>query len=198
MKQTKPAQAMELRSLSPVLGGLRGSVRGRQAKAALDRGEAFFFAKPPQLAEAASAFREAASLAPRSPEPLGWLAGTLERLGELPAAVAIIKKALQLDPSDSRHWISLGAILVKRHHWREAIRALERGLDLRPAYAEADARLFLAEAYVGAGRRKDAERQWKLVASMPPCYPSGDKPMREALRRMTKPPNKGMKLTKRG
>jgi tetratricopeptide (TPR) repeat protein len=170
-------------------------VRKVEATTAIERGHAHFFAKMPRLAQAAEAFREASGLAPRWAEPLGWLAASLERQGDVAAAIKVAKRALNLDPKDSRHWISLGAMLIKRHHWKEAVRALEQGLALQPHYAEADARLFLAEAYVRVGRKKDAEAQWRLVSAMEPCYPSGDKPMKEALAKLAKPPNKRMQRT---
>jgi Flp pilus assembly protein TadD len=166
-------------------------MQNAQARAAIEKGRAHFFAKIPRFAQAAAAFREASRLAPDWAEPLGWLAASLERQGDLAAAVKTARQALDLDPKDPRHWISLGAMLIKQHHWPEAIRSLKQGLALRPHYAEADARLFLAEAYVGAGCKKDAETQWRLVSAMDPCYPSGDKPMKEALAKLT-PPNKRM------
>jgi len=89
-----------------------------------------------------------------------------------------------LDPSDARYQISLGVCLLQLRHWDEAVKALSRGVELKPHYAEADARLFLAEALANAGDLARAQEQLKVVASMEPSYPSYDKPMAEAKKRL--------------
>ena len=168
----------------------------KEAWSVIERGHALFFAKVPRLKEAAELFREATRLAPRWAEPFGWLSAALERLGDLPGALTARKQALKLDSADPRHWVSLGAILIELRHWREAVRALEKGVSLHPHYAEADARLFLADAYWGAGQRKKAEEQWRIVSKMEPGYPSGDKPMKEARAKLGMQSNDGKPRTR--
>jgi len=94
------------------------------------------------------------------------------------------REAVKAEPSDPRHWIALGVVLLELRHWDESIRALRRGIELKPAYAEADARLFLADALEGAGRRKEARREWETVLQMEPCYPSHEEPMHTARRKL--------------
>jgi uncharacterized protein HemY len=96
------------------------------------------------------------------------------------------RDAVSREPSDPRHWISLGVVLLGLRHWSEAVKALQRGIDLRPAYAEADARLFLADALEGAGRRAEARRQWQIVLAMEPCYPSYEEPIATARRKLAR------------
>jgi uncharacterized protein HemY len=102
-------------------------------------------------------------------------------------AVAELKAARDMvgrEPSDPRHWISLGVVLIGLRHWSEAVKALQRGIELEPAYAEADARLFLADALEGAGRMAEARRQWQIVVAMEPSYPSYEEPMVTARRKL--------------
>ena len=100
--------------------------------------------------------------------------------GDLPKALVCFLHAVDLDASDSRYWLSLGVCLLRLRHWNEAAMALSRGIELKPHYAEADARLFLAEALSNAGEIARAREQLLVVASMEPSYPSYDKPMLEA------------------
>ena len=105
--------------------------------------------------------------------------------GDHAAAIQHLKRATELDGADARCWISLGASLIQLRHWAQAVAALRRGVDLRPHYAEADARLMLADALIGAGQHVAARAQLELVASMQPFYPSYDRPIIEARRRLS-------------
>jgi len=100
------------------------------------------------------------------------------------AALSHYKAAIDLDPSETRYWIAFGACLTALRHWDQAIKALMRGLELKPHYAEADARMILADALRLAGRVRDAGRQWEIVSQMQPGYPSYDVPIEEAKRRL--------------
>ena len=103
------------------------------------------------------------------------------------AELAAARDAVKREPSDPRHWVALGVVLSRMRHWDEAVKALQRGVELKPAYAEADARMFLADALVGAGRRAEASRQWQIVVEMKPTYPSYDEPMTTARRKLAGP-----------
>lgn len=91
---------------------------------------------------------------------------------------------MELDGAEPRYWIALGVCLSKLHHWSEAVKALQRGVDLKPHYAEADARLWLGEALLASGDRNRAREQFEHVAGMQPSYPSHDRPMRAARKRL--------------
>ncbi|MBR1219262.1 tetratricopeptide repeat protein [Bradyrhizobium sp. U87765 SZCCT0131] len=108
----------------------------------------------------------------------------LQAAGDRPAAITHYRTAIDLDATDPRFWIAFGQCLSELHHWDEAIRALTRGIALKPHYCEADARLMLAEALYGAGRLRDARTQWDIVSRMQPEYPSYDLPMQEARQRL--------------
>jgi tetratricopeptide (TPR) repeat protein len=95
------------------------------------------------------------------------------------------RESVERDRADPRHWISLGVVLIMLRHWDEAIKSLRRGLSLKPAYAEADARLFLAEALEGAGKLTEARCEWHAVIKMEPSYPSYGEPMDDARRKLS-------------
>jgi Flp pilus assembly protein TadD len=103
------------------------------------------------------------------------------------AALSHYKAAIDLDPSDPRYWIGFGASLSALRHWDQAIEALTCGIALGLRYAEADARMMLADALCGAGRAREARREWETVAEMQPSYPSHDAPIQEAKRRLNDP-----------
>lgn len=100
--------------------------------------------------------------------------------GDFSEALKRYKKSISLKDEDSRYWISLGVCLLKLRHWNEAEKALKKGIDLKPHYAEADARLFLADALINGGKKKEALAQWEYISTMEPFYPSHEKPMEEA------------------
>ena len=99
-------------------------------------------------------------------------------------ALTAYRRAVAAAQDDPRAQIGLGVCLMKLRHWDQAISALLRGIELRPAYAEADARLFLAESLLAAGQKRKALAQWKIVEGMTPTYPSHEKPMDEARRQL--------------
>ncbi len=57
---------------------------------------------------------------------------------------------------------------------------MEAELALKPHYAEADARLFPAEALELSGSVEKAVAQWQVVLGMKPSFPSYHLPMGEA------------------
>lgn len=74
--------------------------------------------------------------------------------------------------------------LIEHHRWSEAVKALQRGVDLKPHYGEADARLFLGEALLASGDRSRAREQFERVVRMEPSYPSHNRPMEAARRKL--------------
>jgi len=99
-------------------------------------------------------------------------------------ALTAYRRAVKVAEADPRVQIGLGVCLMKLRHWDGAIRALTRGIELKPHYAEADARLFLAESLFAAGDKRKAIEQWKIAEGMPSTYPSHEQPMDEARRQL--------------
>ena len=110
-------------------------------------------------------------------------ASELDHSGNHGAAVKLYKQ-LAVDSDDPRHFIAYGVCLQRLGHWTESVKQLEHGITLKPHYCEGDARLFLAESLLKAGRKKDAITQWKLVADMEPEYPSYEAVPNEAKKRL--------------
>lgn len=150
----------------------------------LKDGQKLFFAEPPDLAKAKESFQSVTELAPNWVEGYHWLASTLERLGENASAVKAYREAIRCDNNDSRPKIGLGRLLTFLGNYREAVAELQRGLTLKPHYGEADARLFLAEAFEKEREILKAIEQWKIVRDMEPMYPSYDHPQQEAERKL--------------
>ena len=100
-----------------------------------------------------------------------------EEKGNNIKALTLYKEVLKLNSSDPRYHIGLGVCLMKLNHGVEAAKSLKKGIDLKPSYAEADARLFLAEALYNAGQKKNAIEQLSLVIKMEPVYPSREYPV---------------------
>ena len=94
------------------------------------------------------------------------------------------RQAIQLLAGDPRPLIALGRLQLGRGQYSEAIESLEAGLALKPHYAEADARLFLAEAFEQSGNVEHAIAQWRVVAQMQPFYPSHEHPMEDAKKKL--------------
>lgn len=103
---------------------------------------------------------------------------------DLPGALTLFRRAVELDSAEPRYWIALGVCLSRLRHWSEAAKALQRGVDLKPHYGEADARLMLAEALLASGNRKRARQQFQHIIEMKPSYPSYDRPIDEARRKL--------------
>jgi tetratricopeptide (TPR) repeat protein len=93
---------------------------------------------------------------------------------------AAIYKQLVADSSDARFHVAYGACLQHLGHWEQSAAQLECGLALKPHYAEADARLMLAESYFRSGKKSKAVEQWRLVGDMSPTYPSYEAPINAA------------------
>jgi tetratricopeptide (TPR) repeat protein len=150
----------------------------------LKEGQAAFFANPPDFQKARDCFARVVLCAPEWVEGHHWFALACENGADHNQAVKSFRRAIQCDPKDPRPRIALGRLLQRMGHLKEAIAELKKGIALKPHYAEADARLFLAEAYEKAHDIAKARNQWKVVAEMESSYPSYDEPMREARKKL--------------
>jgi tetratricopeptide (TPR) repeat protein len=150
----------------------------------LREGQRHHFSEPPNDLAAERAYRSATLAAPEWGEPYHWLAGVLESQGRTEEAVEAYQQAICLLPTDPRPLIALGRLQTACGHYAEAIRLLESGIAMKPHYAEADARLSLADALERSGVVEEAIAQWQLVMHMEPSYPSRHLPMQEAKRKL--------------
>jgi len=143
-------------------------------------GQSFVFQKKPRLAEAVRAFRRAVDLGPNWGEAHYWLGSAQEQQGRLREAVASLEQAISLAPVDARPRIALGVCLTKLKDYTTAVGHLRQGIALKPHYAEASARLFLADALRQSGQIDAARAEWRLILDMPSKYPDYDDPLKEA------------------
>ena len=155
-----------------------------EASSLLRQGQSHQFADPPNAVAAEKAYRAAIHAAPGWGEPHHWLGSVLERQGYTQEASEAYRQAIQLLAGDPRPLIALGRLQLGRGQYSEAIESLEAGLALKPHYAEADARLFLAEAFEQSGNVEHAIAQWRVVAQMQPFYPSHEHPMEDAKKKL--------------
>jgi tetratricopeptide (TPR) repeat protein len=103
----------------------------------------------------------------------------LESAGDYGEAAALFKKLVTL-AVDARYHIAYGHCLQRLKHWKESAAQLAIGIELKPHYAEGDARLMLAQALFELGKKAKAIEQWRIVAGMSPDYPSYDAVPNEA------------------
>jgi len=150
----------------------------------LREGQRHHFAERPNDLAAEKAYRSATLTAPEWGEPYHWLGAVLERQNKTKEAVEAYQRAIQLLPGDPRSLIALGRLQTTCGQYAEAISLLEAGLAMKPHYAEADARLFLADVLERSGAVERAVAQWQVVLRMKPSYPSHHLPMEEAKRKL--------------
>ena len=116
----------------------------------------------------------------RTNEQLFRTARELQESGDLPSAVTQFKTLIEKDDSDPRYWIAFAHCLIRLSHWRQAAKAFQAGIDRKPHYAEADARVAYAEVLLKLKETRMARKQLEHVLTMTPFYPSHDRPMNEA------------------
>ena len=135
-------------------------------------GQSFFFQKSKkQLADAVRAFRRVVDLSPNWGEPYYWLGAAQQQQGHLREAIASLEQAISLAPADVRARITLGVCLTKLKNYTTAVGHLRHAIALKPHYAEASARLFLADALRQSGQIDAARKEWRLILGMPSEYP---------------------------
>jgi len=150
----------------------------------LREGQRHQFAEPPNYLAAEKAYRSATLTAPEWGEPYHCLGAVLESQCRTKEAVEAYQQAIRLLPADPRPLIALGRLQTTCGHYAEAISLLQAGLATKPHYAEADAKLFLAEALERSGALEEAIAQGQGVLRRKPSYPSRHRPMEDAKRKL--------------
>jgi Tfp pilus assembly protein PilF len=150
----------------------------------LKEGQALSFADPPDYAAAEQSFRKALEIAPNWGEAYHLLANALKQQSKLEVACEAEREAIRLLPGDPRPLISFGWFLHLSGQSAKAVQFLEEGLNLKPHYGEADALFMLSEAFESLGQNEKATLLWKKLLSMESTYPSYDRPMKEARKKL--------------
>jgi tetratricopeptide (TPR) repeat protein len=136
-----------------------------------------------QWEKAEADFRKALALEPDQPLVLNYLGySMIEKKIDLPEAMEMVRKAVELKPNDGYIVDSLGWAHYQLGEYEEAVRHLERAVELKPADPIiAD---HLGDAYWRVGRRLEAKFQWQ--------HAKDNKPEPEDLARIEKKLQEGL------
>jgi Flp pilus assembly protein TadD len=74
-------------------------------------------------------------------------------------AIELARKAVELAPKEALHWNTLGVAHYRAGHWKEAIEALSKSMELQKGALESFDTFFLAMAHWQFGEKETA-RQW--------------------------------------
>jgi Flp pilus assembly protein TadD len=111
--------------------------------------------------------KTALALAPEEPELLNFLGYSwIDRGENLPQALAMVQKAVSLDPKSGAMIDSLGWGYFKLGQFGPAVEKLEAAVVLEPA--DPDVNNHLGDAYWRVGRTIEARFQWQRVLSLSP------------------------------
>ncbi|MEP3045787.1 MAG: tetratricopeptide repeat protein [Roseibium sp.] len=112
-------------------------------------------------------FRKALELNENQPLVLNYLGYSLVDQGlKLDEALGMIKKAVELRPTDGYIVDSLGWVYYRLGRYEEAVKELERAIELRPADPVIND--HLGDAYWMVGRRNEARFQWNHARDLGP------------------------------
>lgn len=113
-------------------------------------------------------FRKALDLNPDQPLVLNYLGYSLVDQGlKLDEALDMIKKAVELRPTDGYIVDSLGWAYYRLGRYEEAVTHLERAIELRPSDPVIND--HLGDAYWKVGRRNEARFQWNHARDLGPA-----------------------------
>ncbi|HWF00943.1 MAG TPA: tetratricopeptide repeat protein [Caulobacteraceae bacterium] len=111
--------------------------------------------------------RKALELRPDEPELLNFLGYSwIDRGERLPEALAMVEKAVSLDPQSGAMVDSLGWGYYRLGQYPKAVERLEAAVALEPG--DPDVNDHLGDAYWRVGRRLEARFQWRRVLTLDP------------------------------
>jgi tetratricopeptide (TPR) repeat protein len=128
---------------------------------------AICFERTKQWPKAEADFKEALELSPDQPLVLNYLGYSWVDQGlNLEEAFKMLRRAVDLRPTDGYVVDSLGWADFKLGHYDEATRELEKAIELKPADPVVND--HLGDAYWRMGRKLDAHFQWNHARDMGP------------------------------
>lgn len=120
-----------------------------------------------QWAKAEADFQHALQMAPDQPAVLNYLGYSWAEQGRnLVQAHDMIQKAVEARPNDGSIIDSLGWIELKQGHTASAVQSLERAAELDSQDSTING--HLGDAYWAAGRKLEAEYQWRRALALNP------------------------------
>jgi tetratricopeptide (TPR) repeat protein len=112
-------------------------------------------------------FQHALQLSPDQPFVLNYLGYSLADMGtDLDQARQMVQLAAARRPNDGAITDSLGWVLFRQGHIKEAVNNLERAVELEPEDSTINA--HLGDAYFAAGRKIEAQYQWRRALTLNP------------------------------
>ena len=134
--------------------------------------QAFAFAlehhKAGRLAEAEQGYRAILARAPEHADSLNLLGVIALQMGDLPSALMLVRRAVELRPDAAVCRNNLGQVLARHGRDDEAAGCYEAAIDLDPAYAEAHNNLGVLRAR--RDRLTDAEAHYRKAIELDPAY----------------------------
>ncbi|HEY1412001.1 MAG TPA: tetratricopeptide repeat protein, partial [Rhodopila sp.] len=120
-----------------------------------------------QWPKAKADFEHALQLSPDQPFVLNYLGYSLADMGHnLDEARQMIQSAAERRPNDGAITDSLGWVLYRQGHKKEAVQTLERAVELEPEDSTING--HLGDAYFAAGRKIEAQYQWRRALTLNP------------------------------
>jgi len=120
-----------------------------------------------QWPKAQADFERALQLSPDQPFVLNYLGYSMADMGHhLEEARQMIQSAAERRPNDGAITDSLGWVLFRQGHHKEAVQTLERAVELEPEDTTINA--HLGDAYFAAGRKIEAQYQWRRALTLNP------------------------------
>lgn len=111
--------------------------------------------------------RAALKQKPDDPELLNFLGFSwIDRGEQLPLALSMVQKAVELDPQSGAMIDSLGWGYYRLGDYAKAVEKLEAAVELEPA--DPDVNDHLGDAYWRVGRQTEARFQWRRVLTLAP------------------------------
>ncbi|HYZ23753.1 MAG TPA: tetratricopeptide repeat protein [Rhodopila sp.] len=121
-----------------------------------------------QWPKAVADFKRALQLSPDQPFVLNYLGYSWADQGHhLQEARRMIELAAQRRPNDGAITDSLGWVMFRQGDYAAAVKALERAVELEPEDATING--HLGDAYWAAGRKTEAQYQWRRALTMHPA-----------------------------
>lgn len=120
-----------------------------------------------QWTRAEADFNRALELSPEQPYVLNYLGYSwTEQNRNLPKARQMIERAVELRPNDGSILDSLGWVTLRQGDVKGAIRSLEHAVELQSEDATVNG--HLGDAYWAAGRKLEAQFQWRRALNLKP------------------------------
>ena len=143
-------------------------IQPQDARTRLALGQFLLERDDPQ--RAVEQLRVAVEKEPKLPGALTSLGRAYGRVGDTTSAVAILRRAVELDPADQESRYSLGQLLLTMGHEEEGRKELETYRQIADQVSQADRHFDAATAFLAAGKTADAQKLLEQVLVLAPNY----------------------------